>query len=90
MDFENSTKMGNDNCPCCGTLLDAATPVNNKDGNIAPRPKDISICIKCGEILYYSDDMKLEKLPKILFDEMDIEDQLLLNRAKVLILTKKD
>ena len=83
------TKMGKDTCPCCGTMLDAATAIKEEDEEHAPKPKDLTICVECGEILYYSEDMKLEKFPEILFNEMDKETQLILNRAKILINARK-
>lgn len=66
-------KMGDDYCPHCNYKVDRASSV---DGNYKPEPKDISICINCNTILTYGDDMKLEILPKIVFDTFDKEQKL--------------
>lgn len=58
MSKEATTFMGKDNCPCCKKLLDCATDIN---GTAKPNPGDISVCIGCGVILVYSEDMALKE-----------------------------
>ena len=42
-------------CPKCDKTLDAATAVDGSGAR--PRPGDLSLCIACGEILTFADDM---------------------------------
>ena len=46
-------------CPNCGKVLDAATNVSN-DGQA--EPGDISICLYCGHINAFADDLTLRNL----------------------------
>lgn len=41
-------------CPTCGHILDAATCTYS---NARPRPGDFTVCISCGEILRFGEDM---------------------------------
>ena len=62
--------MGEDNCPHCGKMLDSAT---NMEDDTLPKPKDLSVCIGCGGLNYYSDDMALVAFPDILVDTLEPE-----------------
>jgi hypothetical protein len=46
-------------CPSCGTQCDAASTTNE---STQPVPGDISICVRCGELLKFGDDMRLMRL----------------------------
>ncbi len=63
--------LGKDNCPVCNAVLDAATGM--RDENDIPNPHDVSICIKCGEILEYGDDMGLIQITDEVYSDLDIE-----------------
>lgn len=65
-----TTKMGHNNCPSCDRKLDAATSAYE---DAVPTPHDITICLYCGEMLEFSDDMDLQVLPEIIFDTFDSE-----------------
>ena len=54
-----TTNMGKDKCPNCEHNLDCATGAFEE---AVPNPKDLSVCIKCGTILRFADDMALEIL----------------------------
>lgn len=44
-------------CPTCGSLLDAATPAASSRGaatRTAPAAGDITLCLRCGEILQFT------------------------------------
>jgi len=47
----------NTHCPTCKVKLNAATGV--LDSNWVAKPKDMSVCINCGEILTFTDDLDL-------------------------------
>ena len=49
-----------DHCPTCGIFLNAATAA---DVDVRrPQPDDRTICTNCGELLKYSDDLRLARL----------------------------
>lgn len=43
-------------CPNCKKLLDGFTRLPDK---AKPKPGDISVCLYCGEILEFTDDLQL-------------------------------
>jgi hypothetical protein len=49
-----------DACPYCGHAVDAATDLPSGSGS-APCPNDGSICIACGSLLIYDDDLRLRR-----------------------------
>jgi hypothetical protein len=49
---------GKPQCLGCGELLDGATGVSNRN---RPKPGSISICIYCGHIAVFADDLSLRK-----------------------------
>jgi hypothetical protein len=48
-------------CPTCGYTLNAVGDINNKEIR-APRCGDASICISCGELLEFNEDLSLKKI----------------------------
>lgn len=44
-------------CPTCGYLMDAARCLSNKTAR--PKPGDFSVCLKCGEMLRFTDGLLL-------------------------------
>lgn len=56
------TRMGEDYCPTCGKLCDSAT---STIGDHVPDPGDVTVCLYCGSINKYGNDMALEKMTKI-------------------------
>lgn len=46
-------------CPNCGNKADAATAVGNVD--LTPRPGDYTVCVCCGHVLVYADDLKVRE-----------------------------
>lgn len=63
-----TTHLEKDTCPSCGKILDAASPV---DGESAPGPNDLVICIHCFSWNKYGEDMKLVSLTQEEIDNMD-------------------
>lgn len=59
-------------CPKCGYNLDRATSVEFKDFH-APKNGDLTMCMKCGEMLMYNEDVLIVPLPQDVFDELDVE-----------------
>jgi hypothetical protein len=54
---DNHGHVKNTHCPTCNSKLSAATGI--LDDEWVARPKDMSICINCGEILTFTDDLDL-------------------------------
>jgi hypothetical protein len=48
-------------CLVCGGVLDAATE-SSGDSTIVPQPDDITMCIHCGHIMAFSDELKMREL----------------------------
>jgi hypothetical protein len=54
-----TTRTGPNLCPSCGKLVDAATGVSNQR---RPTPGSIIICISCGHLAAYDDQLKIRPL----------------------------
>lgn len=62
MQVTNSFFVRENTCPTCGYVTDMA---GMADGSpTMPEGGDISICIKCGEILQFDRNMKLHKIKR--------------------------
>lgn len=48
-------------CLDCGTFLDAVTGVLSASG-LKPTPGSITICVECGHIMAFADDLSLREL----------------------------
>lgn len=59
LDSDKDRHMGESPCLKCGKLLDAA---NNRDG-ATPTPGALSLCVYCGNIAAFGDDLKLRAIP---------------------------
>lgn len=68
MKLFDAIKMGNDNCPYCGKLIDMASSVESPEDK--PRPKDFSVCIGCAGVMRYGNDMALEECPDIVIESL--------------------
>jgi len=58
-----TSRMPTSICPICKSSLEAATSLKNE----IPDPGDISVCLYCGNILKFNDDLELVSLSN---DEM--------------------
>ena len=63
-----SLTLGKDNrfaaCSClaCGKVLDAANVVSTDGQDYAPSSGDITICLGCGHVMAFDDDLKLREM----------------------------
>jgi hypothetical protein len=55
-------KLPESKCPTCGYVMDSATCIEKKA--YRPKPGDLSICLKCGEILIFKADLRAD-LPDV-------------------------
>jgi transcription initiation factor IIE alpha subunit len=79
MEEKDYIKMGTDYCPNCNYQIDCASAV---EGNEAPNPHDVSICINCGEWLEYSDDMALIRITERAIKELSDKDLFIMKEAQ--------
>ncbi len=49
-------KMPRSCCPTCGYSVDTAS---NATGSGKPRPKDFTICLNCGDLLRFAEDLTM-------------------------------
>jgi hypothetical protein len=49
-------------CPCCGAIHDAATGLKGEAE--VPKPGDLSVCISCGAVCEYDQNMERELVPE--------------------------
>jgi len=49
-------------CLDCGALTDAAMHANAAKGRRIPKPNDVTICIECGHLMAFADDLTLRPL----------------------------
>jgi len=71
-------------CPDCGYVMDAATAVSRKDAT--PKPGDASLCLKCGALLRFADDLTLIRGD---FDGLSAEQVMLVLKGRRAILKLK-
>ena len=65
----NSTKMKPSPCPTCGGIMDGATQIHNRP--VEPKPGDITICLHCGALNQYDDDLKIVTADPSVLNELD-------------------
>lgn len=76
--------MGQDQCPICKSKLDAVTSAEKPE--YKPSPKDLTMCLYCGGILYFEEDMSLAEMPEVLIDTFDKETKGKIGKSLVAIL----
>lgn len=65
----------NNECPGCGTKVNAAT---GTDGVSVPAEGDLSVCFKCGTLLVFKKDLsiRLLELEELVSLDQDVRDEL--------------
>src|SRR5258707_1048262 len=51
---DTSHRLPGSDCPSCRKPLDAATGIN---GDVRPAPGDVTVCLYCGHIMVFADDL---------------------------------
>lgn len=54
-------------CPKCGSFLDGASAVDSNE--VIPKEGDYSVCLKCGAMLKFGENLKLELLTEAEIEE---------------------
>ena len=71
-------------CPTCGYVCDSATAVTGENV-VRARPGDISICLKCGDVLQFGEAMRLRVADLNSLVSLTDEDRDIIGRAQKLI-----
>lgn len=66
--------------------MDAATEVGGGKSKLVPG--DLSLCLNCGEMLVFRDDMQVDKLMPQSFDILDDRTRLMLRKGRRLIIQR--
>jgi hypothetical protein len=64
-------------CPECNSRNDAAASPHDAP----PKIGDVAVCFHCGELLEYTEDFSLIRMPPESWDELSEEDQQAVRRA---------
>ena len=75
-----------DECPACFYQIECATAAGG--GENRPGPGDFSVCLNCAELLRYDDQLNLYIPSEDEMAELDSEAKALIDRARVIIVTK--
>ena len=59
-------------CPQCGKKIDAAISASGE--HVMPESGDVTICVYCGVLLEYTDQLLVSILPSETLEDMDEED----------------
>lgn len=57
---DNTTRLNEDRCLCCGKPVDAATAASGE--GVRPNEDDLSVCIYCGHVMAFDKDLRLREL----------------------------
>lgn len=68
-------------CPHCGYFFDSAT--HPKDGSLRPEPGDLSMCLSCGGMLTFTDDMALRAASDEEVESLDSDTKQLVQKMKL-------
>jgi Zn ribbon nucleic-acid-binding protein len=60
MKRHKSARVPKSKCLACGVRMDRAT--NMFDGHWKPSPGDFTICLKCGHLMIFADDLRVREL----------------------------
>jgi hypothetical protein len=80
---DGSAKLSPMQCPHCGSKLDAASTINEETP--IPKPRDLTVCFGCGEVLQFDTRLHLEKISAIELAELEPQEADSLKRVQSLI-----
>lgn len=69
----NEVKMVPCPCPWCGSVQTVASAVE-LDETLQPQPDDVSVCIDCGNLLQFDDNMHLRKPDLDILGQLTLEE----------------
>lgn len=73
--------------PCCGCgkVLDAATPVDQSDGEHDPTPGSYTVCAYCATLMVYDQDLSLRSLSPEELADMPLDLRVQIQRVRYVI-----
>jgi len=71
----------------CGKKLDAATTAARRDRKV--KPGDLSVCVYCGNVSIFTDDMRLRDITTEEFQALDVPTALQILQIQGCIETRK-
>jgi hypothetical protein len=74
-------------CLNCGHVLNAATATYTDDG---PKPEDLSVCIGCGYVMVYAEDMSFRELSESEREELKDSEHGDMVRKYLQIISERD
>lgn len=83
-----TTRLPERECLQCGKKLDAASCL--ADDTAVPRPGDISMCIRCGHLMTFADDLSYRELTEEELLEVPLDEVSQLQRARKRAMEKHD
>ena len=66
--------MHDSQCPTCKMTLDCHIPDDGREEG--PKPEDLSVCMHCGELLVFNQDLTQRVMPASVFLDLDGEHQI--------------
>lgn len=79
---DEATRLPTSACPTCGYEMDSASSVGRK---ATPKPGDFSLCMRCGAVLRFDAELRLEPATSDELTELDEEGRTTLLRAQAVI-----
>jgi hypothetical protein len=74
-------------CTGCGKRVDGATPID--DETATPDPGDVTVCIYCGHVMAYTDDLQLRDLTDAETRDIEADEKILAVMQLRTIMLKK-
>ena len=82
--------MPDSHCLACGYLTNAASFITGPDRTI-PKPGDVSVCLQCGHLMSFNDDLSLRELTGQEMYAVAGDRRILdIQRARAVIMGKKE
>lgn len=72
MSLRTTTKHAANFCPACGYRSDSSTSIGTQ---AVPKPGDITLCIKCGEMNRFTQSLQLEPVPDDWLADLPLEER---------------
>ncbi len=76
---EDEAPLPKSTCPNCGLEIDAALCIEM--AGVLPVPGDISICVKCGEVLTFNDILVVNRITPHDLEKLDPKQRMLIDKA---------
>lgn len=72
-------------CPKCGYKIEHSSPIEKKDAGASASKGDFTLCLSCGEILRFDDNMQLKISTQKDLEDLEIEQYKKITKGSLLI-----